>query len=149
VAFIIAFTGFLCIGEIIYPNRKVKDFNTIKALCSNVRITPNSHLIVFYLKWSKTDKTYSGINIQIAVILRDYLCPMAVIIWLFNHNPQPLLDLLFSVNNKAFLVLVVYKILLTRLAASGILPNSYSNHSFCKGVAQYIYNYGFTKSQMV
>jgi hypothetical protein len=58
-----AFTGFLCIGEIIYLNRKVKDFNTIKALYSNIRIAPNSYLIVFYLKWSKTDKTYSGINI--------------------------------------------------------------------------------------
>ena len=49
-AFIIAFIGFLYIEEIIYPNRKVKDFSTIKALCSNVRIAPNSYLIVFYLK---------------------------------------------------------------------------------------------------
>ena len=48
--FIIAFTGFLYIGEIIYPNIKVKDFNTIRALYSNIRITPNSYLIVFYLK---------------------------------------------------------------------------------------------------
>ena len=50
IVFIIAFTGFLYIGEIIYPNRKVKDFNTIKALCSNVRIAPDGYLIVFYLK---------------------------------------------------------------------------------------------------
>jgi len=48
--FIIAFIGFLYIGEIIYPNRKAKDFSTIKALYSNIRIAPNSHLIVFYLK---------------------------------------------------------------------------------------------------
>ena len=61
--FIIAFTSFLRIGEIIYLNKKVKDFSTTKALYSNVRIAPNSHLIVFYLKWSKIDKTYSGINI--------------------------------------------------------------------------------------
>jgi len=58
-----AFTGFLRIGEITYPNRKAKDFSTIKALHSDVRIAPNSHLIVFYLKQSKTDKTYSGVNI--------------------------------------------------------------------------------------
>jgi hypothetical protein len=50
VVFIMAFTGFLCIGEIIYLNRKVKDFSTTKALYSDVRIAPNSHLIVFYLK---------------------------------------------------------------------------------------------------
>jgi len=62
-AFIMAFAGFLYIGEITYLNRKAKDFSTIKALCSNVRIAPNSHLIVFYLKRSKTDKTYSGVNI--------------------------------------------------------------------------------------
>ena len=61
--FIIAFTGFLYIGEIMYPNKKAKDFSTIKALYSDVRIAPNSHLIVFYLKQSKIDKTYSGINI--------------------------------------------------------------------------------------
>ena len=79
-AFIIAFTGFLCIGEIMYLNKKVKDFSTIKALYSNVRIAPNSYLIVFYLKWSKTDKIYSGINIQIAAILGDRLCPIAIII---------------------------------------------------------------------
>ena len=48
--FIIAFTGFLYIKEIIYPNKKAKDFNTIKALYSDIRIAPNGHLIVFYLK---------------------------------------------------------------------------------------------------
>jgi len=62
-AFTIAFAGFLYIGEIIYPNRKAKDFSTIKALYSNIKIAPNSYLIVFYLKQSKTDKTYSGVNI--------------------------------------------------------------------------------------
>jgi hypothetical protein len=86
-AFIMAFTGFLCIGEIIYLNRKVKDFSTTKALCSDVRIAPNGYLIVFYLKWSKIDKTYSGIDIQIAAVLGDYLCPIAAIIWLFNCDP--------------------------------------------------------------
>ena len=30
--FTITFTGFLYIGEIIYPNKKAKDFNTTKAL---------------------------------------------------------------------------------------------------------------------
>ena len=49
-AFTMAFTGFLYIGEITYLNRKAKDFSTIKALYSNVRIAPNSHLMVFYLK---------------------------------------------------------------------------------------------------
>jgi hypothetical protein len=48
--FIIAFTGFLYIGEIIYLNRKAKDFSTIRALYSNIRIAPNGYLIVFYLK---------------------------------------------------------------------------------------------------
>jgi hypothetical protein len=62
-AFIMAFTGFLYIGEIIYLNRKAKDFSTIKALYSDVRIAPNGYSIVFYLKRSKTDKTYSGIDI--------------------------------------------------------------------------------------
>ena len=50
IIFIITFTGFLYIEEIIYLNRKVKDFSTIKVLCSNIRIAPNSYLIVFYLK---------------------------------------------------------------------------------------------------
>jgi len=50
VAFTIAFTGFLYIGEITYLNRKAKDFSTIKALYSDVRIAPNSYLMVFYLK---------------------------------------------------------------------------------------------------
>jgi len=63
VVFTMAFIGFLYIGEITYLNRKAKDFSTIKALYSDVRIAPNSYLIVFYLKWSKTDKTYSGVNI--------------------------------------------------------------------------------------
>jgi hypothetical protein len=49
-AFTIAFTGFLYIGEIIYLNRKAKDFSTTRALYSNIRIAPNSYLIVFYLK---------------------------------------------------------------------------------------------------
>jgi hypothetical protein len=64
IAFIIIFAGFIYIKEIIYLNRKAKDFNTIKALCGNIRIASNSYLMVFlYLKWSKTDKIYSSINI--------------------------------------------------------------------------------------
>ena len=50
IVFIIAFTGFLCIGEIMYLNRKVKDFSITKALCSDIRITLNSYLMVFHLK---------------------------------------------------------------------------------------------------
>ena len=49
-AFIIVFIGFLYIKKIIYLNKKVKDFSTIKALYSNVRITPDGYLMVFYLK---------------------------------------------------------------------------------------------------
>ena len=63
--FIIAFIGFLYIGEITYPNRKVKDFSTTKALYNDVRIAPNSHLIVFYLKQSKIDKTYSSVITEV------------------------------------------------------------------------------------
>ena len=48
--FIIIFTGFLYIEEIIYLNRKTKDFSIIKALYSDVRITLNGYLIIFYLK---------------------------------------------------------------------------------------------------
>ena len=79
-------TGFLYIKETIYLNRKVKDFSTIKALYSNIKIAPNGHLMGFHLKQSKTDKIHNSINIQIATILGDCLYPIAVIIWLFNHN---------------------------------------------------------------
>ena len=57
IAFLIAFTGFLYIGKIIYPNKKAKDFSTIRALYNNIKIAFNSYLMVFYLKWSKIDKT--------------------------------------------------------------------------------------------
>ena len=46
-AFPMIFTGFLYIKEIIYLNRKAKDFNIIKAFYSNIRITPDGHLIIF------------------------------------------------------------------------------------------------------
>jgi hypothetical protein len=49
-AFIMAFTGVLYIGEIIYLNKKVKNFSTTRALYNNIRITPNGYLMVFYLK---------------------------------------------------------------------------------------------------
>jgi hypothetical protein len=62
-AFMIAFAGFLYIGEIIYLNRKAKDFSTTRALYSDVKIALNGYLMVFYLKWSKIDKTYSGVDI--------------------------------------------------------------------------------------
>ena len=41
IVFIIAFTGFLYIREIIYLNRKAKDFSTIKAFYSDIKIAPN------------------------------------------------------------------------------------------------------------
>ena len=49
-AFIMAFAGFLYIKEITCLNRKAKDFSTIRALYSDIRITPNGYLMVFYLK---------------------------------------------------------------------------------------------------
>jgi hypothetical protein len=49
-AFIMAFMGFLHIGEIIYPNKKVKDFSTTRALYNNIRIAPNGYSMVFHLK---------------------------------------------------------------------------------------------------
>jgi hypothetical protein len=48
IVFIIVLAGFLYIEEIIYLNKKVKDSSTIKALCSNIRIALNGHLIVFF-----------------------------------------------------------------------------------------------------
>ena len=62
-AFIIVFIGFLYIREIIYLNRKAKDFSTTRALYNNIRIAPIGYLIVFHLKRSKIDKTYSSVNI--------------------------------------------------------------------------------------
>jgi hypothetical protein len=50
IAFIMAFMGFLYIREIMYLNKKVKDFSTIRALYNDIRIALNSYLIVFYLK---------------------------------------------------------------------------------------------------
>ena len=50
IAFIIIFAGFLHIKKIIYLNKDTKDFSTTKALYSDIRIAPNSYLIVFYLK---------------------------------------------------------------------------------------------------
>ena len=44
------FINFLYIKEIIYPNKKAKDFSTIRALYSNIKIASNIYLIVFYLK---------------------------------------------------------------------------------------------------
>jgi hypothetical protein len=63
IVFITAFAGFLYIKEIIYLNKKVKDFSAIRALYNNIKITPDSYLIVFYLERSKIDKIYNSINI--------------------------------------------------------------------------------------
>ena len=46
-----------------YLNKKAKDFSIIKALYSDISITFNGHLIVFYLKQSKIDKIYNSVNI--------------------------------------------------------------------------------------
>ena len=52
IIFVMAFAGVLYIKKIIYLNRKVKDFSTIKAFYNNIIITPNGYLMVFYLKQS-------------------------------------------------------------------------------------------------
>ena len=89
----------------------------------------------------------SPLNTCTILFIRSVTCPIAVIIWLFNRDPRPLSDPLFSVNDKVFLVPVVCKILLMYLVTGGILPDSYFNYSFYRGAAQHIYNYGFVKSQ--
>ena len=127
-----------------YPNRKAKDFSTTRTLRSDVRIALDGHSMVFHLKRSKTDKTHSGVDIQIAAVPGDRLCPVAAMIRLFNRDPRPLSDPLFSANDRAFSAPVVRKILLTRLAAGGILPDGY-NHSFRRGAAQHAYNRGFAE----
>ena len=50
IVFIIVFIGVLNIKKTIYPDRKAKDFNITRALYRNIKIAPNSYLIVFYFK---------------------------------------------------------------------------------------------------
>jgi hypothetical protein len=62
-AFYLAFTGYLCIGEISYTDKQQSKllFTVTKATYLDIQFSPFRNHLTFYLKWSKTDKDKQGI----------------------------------------------------------------------------------------
>jgi hypothetical protein len=142
VAFTLAFARFLRIGEITYTAAELKNRTTFlarKATRGDITFTPGG--LTFRLKFSKTDKQHHGVDIAIAAV-GSLLCPVAAMTKLFNRDPQPLDSPLFYLNSKPFTASAARKILSSRLIATGIAPAGYSNHSFCRGAAQFAEDLG-------
>ena len=124
------FTRFLYIGKIIYTTIELRNpitFLTQKATYSNITFTPRG--LIFYLKFSKTNKQHYSVNITITAI-GSPLCPVAAMTKLFNRDPQPPDSPLFYLNNKPFTTPAARKILSSCLITTGITLAGYSNYSF-------------------
>ena len=61
--FCLAFTGYLCMGEISYTNKQRSKplFTVTKATHLDIQFSPFKNHLTFYFKWSKTDKDKQGI----------------------------------------------------------------------------------------
>jgi hypothetical protein len=145
---LLAFAGFLRIGEVTYDNKDLNpDFSRLHITRGSVRISPNHDHMILLLPRSKTDIKNEGVQILIAAT-GDHLCPIQAIRTLFQMDPQPESAPLFNSNGFPWSKARARLALHNALIGSGVDPRHFRLHSFRKGAAQHAHSCGLRDDQI-
>jgi hypothetical protein len=127
------FRGFIRSGEITSETKTPSNQPLLKQkglLRSDVTFLDRDKHVIVYLKASKTDYNYKGVDIVISTSDTS-TCPVRALRRLFAEDPQPLNSPLFRFANRAFSHDNLVKTLRKRLDHASITNSStYSRHSF-------------------
>ena len=143
-AFKLVWAGLLQMGEFTYINAKSQacTFANTKLNWSDITFSKGDQHAILWLKRSKTDVNYIGVEIILAAT-KDKTCPVTALRTLFIRNPQPRTALLFRLTGIfiAFARKPVLDILQEQLKAHIIIaPKTYTGHNFWKEAAQHASN---------
>jgi integrase len=145
---LLAFTGFMRIGELTYEAKDVAlDFSRRHVTRGSIRISPNYDHMILLLPRSKTDIKNEGVQILIAAT-SDELCPIQAILDLHHIDPQPESAPLFNFNGTAWSKARARLALHNSLVAEGVNPMHFRLHSFRKGAAQHAHSCGLRDDQI-
>jgi hypothetical protein len=139
--FIIAWAGFLRLGEIIYTckNLAKTSFIAVKTTRSDVSFVENDQYVVLRLKRSKIDVDHSEVQIMLATI-EDITCLVTTLRHLFQIDNQGLNASLFRLTDGGFSRTTIIKQLKSRISVNEINAKGFSGHSFRKDAAQHASN---------
>jgi hypothetical protein len=138
VALLVAWAGFLRIGEITYniPPSRDPTFTATKITRSDITFAVNDQYAILRLKRSKTDRDYTGVEVVLAAT-KELTCPVRALRLLFTRDVQPQSAPLFRFQDTTFTRTALVKTLRTRLNEAGINDAQYSGHSLRRGAAQH------------
>ena len=149
--YLVAFAGFMRMGELTYTERETldgKEFFRTKITRSCVRFSANYDHATILLKRSKTDVDHEGVTILLAATFNS-TCPVQALRDLFSGDPRRSDDPLFNWNGSAFTKSRLQAALNKALLTHGIDPASYRLHSFRKGAAQHAVDSGMREDQVM
>jgi integrase len=138
VAFLVAWAGFLRMGEITYdlPPSRDPTFTATKVTRSDITFAVNDQYAILRLKRSKTDRDYTGVEVVLAAI-NEPTCPVRALRLLFTQDVQPQSAPLFRFQDTHFSRSALVQTLRSRLTRAGYNSSPYSGHSFRRGAAQH------------
>jgi hypothetical protein len=138
VAFLVAWAGFLRMGEITYniPPSRDPTFTATKLTRSDITFAVKDQYAILRLKRSKTDRDYTGVEVVLAAT-NEPTCPVRALRRLFTNDVQPQSAPLFRFQNTPFSRTALVKTLRTRLTEAGFHDAQYAGHSIRRGAAQH------------
>lgn len=142
-AFMVAWAGFLLLGEITYTSTELKkaSFARTQVTRSDVSFAEGNQYTVLRLKQSKTDTEHTGVQIVLAAT-GEKTCPVAALARLYASNPHQSDAPLFRLSSGAFSRHSVVSALKKKISLAGLPQSDYSGHSFRKGAAQHTADHG-------
>lgn len=135
-AIIVAYAGFLRLGEITYDKRDLLNFPNFKhrhVLRSDVQFW--SDHATLHLRHTKTDRDNKGVYIRLPRTDNDF-CPVAALRRLFSEDPQPHDAPLFRFIQQGFPRQTLVQWIRTYLELAGESKAGYSGHSIRRGATQ-------------
>lgn len=120
-AFMVAWAGFLRLGEITYTSTELKkaSFTRTQVTRSDVSFAEGNQYAVLRLKQSKTDTKHTGVQIVLAAT-GEKTCPVAAIARLYASDPQQSDAPLFRLSSGAFSRHSVVSALKKKISLAGL-----------------------------
>jgi hypothetical protein len=153
VASIVAFAGFLRMGEFTIKDSQTKEtpevYQQTRLTRSDVTFGADGSHAILRLKRSKSDVDHHGVDVLLSASPGSPTCPVTALRKLFDTQPLPDTAPLFGWGSKPLKRTWMINNMRSKLRNEGISVSAkYSGHSFRRGAAQKAYDNGLTEADI-
>jgi hypothetical protein len=153
VASIVAFAGFLRMGEFTIKDSQAKEppevYQQTRLTRSDVTFGADDSHAILRLKRSKSDVDHHGVDVLLAASPGSPTCPVIALRKLFNTQPLPDSAPLFGWSGKPLKRTWMINNMRNKLRTERVSVSAkYSGHSFRRGAAQKAYDNGLTEADI-